>query len=52
MGWAANPHLHATPLPHKKAGFIATEVTCGRAGAVMNRSPKGNIWSAIPFALL
>ena len=25
---------------------------CGWAGAVIKRSPKGNMWSAIPVALL
>ena len=35
-----------------KAGNMATEVACGWAGAVINRSPKGNMWSAIPVALL
>ena len=35
-----------------KAVYTATEVACGLAGAVINRSPKGNMWSAIPVALL
>ena len=29
-----------------------TQVTCGWAQAVRNRSPKGNMWSVIPVALL
>ena len=29
-----------------------TQVMCRWAGAVINRSPKGNMWSATPVALL
>ena len=35
-----------------KTGYAATEVACEWAGAVINQSPKGNMWSAIPVALL
>ena len=35
-----------------KAVYTATKVACRLAGAVINRSPKGNMWSAIPVALL
>ena len=37
-----------------KAVSMTTKVACrwAGAGAVLNRSPKGNMWSAIPIALL
>ena len=35
-----------------KVVYTAIKVTCGWAGAVINRSPKGNMWSAIPVVLL
>ena len=35
-----------------EVGYTATQVACEWAGAVINRSPKGNMWSAIPIALL
>ena len=34
-----------------EVGYTATQVACEWAGAVINRSPKGNMWSAIPVAL-
>ena len=35
-----------------KVVYTAIKVTCGWAGAVINRSPKDNMQSAIPIALL
>ena len=35
-----------------KAGYTATEVACGWAGAVINKSSKDHTWSAVPDALL
>ena len=52
LGEVKSDRLTATDTSENKAGYTATEVACGWAGVVINRSPKGNTWSAIPVALL
>ena len=48
------PKVSVITFLGNKAGYGAEDVKRSKAGAMMtkNRSPKGNMWSAIPVALL